>query len=228
MSMIVPAEKHVLLFTKYPTPGYAKTRMIPLLGAAGAAALSSEMTRHVLRTTREFSAKGRERVLTRVLYATNNATAEEVAEWLSVSSGEVLEPQSSGDLGDRLSAAFTRSFKEMNAEKVVVIGSDIPGITADIIRQAFSHLDEVDVVLGPCDDGGYYLLASKSPCVGVFADIPWSCANTLAVTRQRIEELGLTSCDLQVLKDVDEPTEFDVWEQVSGISESHYQRLSAD
>mmetsp|Transcript_9910 Transcript_9910/g.30292 ORF Transcript_9910/g.30292 Transcript_9910/m.30292 type:complete len:234 (-) Transcript_9910:1359-2060(-) len=226
--MVDSTEQHLLLFTKYPTPGYAKTRMIPLLGAAGAAALSSEMTQHVLKTMRSFSAGEPQGVLTRILYATSGASASEVSAWLKVEADEVLELQSNGDLGERLSAAFTRSFVEMNAKKVVVVGSDIPGIKVDTLRQAFRLLDDVDVVLGPCDDGGYYLLGSRSPCVGVFADIPWSCADTLKVTRQRIKELGLTSCDLNFLKDVDEPAEFDIWKEASGMSEQHYRRLSVD
>ena len=111
--------------------------------------------------------------------------------------------------------------------KVVVIGSDIPGITTQILSAAFKRLDEVDTVIGPCTDGGYYLLGLKEPHLDVLRDIPWSSPSTLSVTRERIAELKVASDDLKPLDDVDEPKDFTVWNKISGKCQSDYGGLDA-
>lgn len=106
--------------------------------------------------------------------------------------------------------------------KVLVVGSDIPGISEDIIQEAFQSLDEVDVVVGPSFDGGYYLMGMRQPTVQVFQNIPWSCDRTLEVTKHRMLEAGLSCKELGPLADVDEPADFEEWRKVSGRNKDYY------
>ena len=100
-------------------------------------------------------------------------------------------PQGRGDLGDRLSRishqVFLREYR-----KVIILASDTPHLPRDVIRSAIARLDEIDVVLGPCDDGGYYLIGLRFRAPTLFAGIPWSTAQVLDRTIQRAQEAGMT------------------------------------
>lgn len=106
-----------------------------------------------------------------------------------------------------------------------MVGSDIPRIDVKILEEAFHALDRYDVVIGPSEDGGYYLLGTTALHVDLFENIPWSSPTTLQVTKERIDALHLTSVELKSLKDIDEPSDFSEWEQVSGKTILHYASL---
>lgn len=110
--------------------------------------------------------------------------------------------QSSGDLGERMEQAFRDAF-EAGANKVVIIGSDCPGLTGVILQMAFDKLDETDFVLGPTLDGGYYLLGMKELEGMVFHGIEWSTGTVLVRTLQKIQAAGKSCALLPVLSDVD-------------------------
>ena len=120
--------------------------------------------------------------------------------------------QHSGDLGERMEAAFQLAF-EAGAEKVVIIGSDCPELTGEILQQAFDGLDSFDFVLGPVPDGGYYLLGMKTLESSVFHNIEWSTETVLEKTLERIAAAGKSYMLLPMLLDVD--TEED-WRAVKG------------
>src|SRR3972149_1288660 len=96
--------------------------------------------------------------------------------------GMRLVPQGAGDLGARMEAAFSRSFRR-GARRVALIGTDTPGLTREIVIAALDALDDVDVVLGPAEDGGYYLLALRRPHPELFAGVVWSTATVPEGTR---------------------------------------------
>jgi glycosyltransferase A (GT-A) superfamily protein (DUF2064 family) len=87
----------------------------------------------------------------------------------------------------------------------MVIGTDCPALTADHLRGAASALADHDVVLVPAEDGGYVLIGMRAPQPGLFSDMVWGTETVLAETRARIARLGLTSCELETLWDVDRP-----------------------
>ena len=124
----------------------------------------------------------------------------EIRPWLRP--GWRAKAQCEGDLGARLCAAFASEF-ESAAERVVVIGADCPYVTADDIQMAWDRLRSCDVVLGPAEDGGYWLIGLRESRPELFEGIPWSSERVLAETLARAKALGLTTHLLRTLSDVD-------------------------
>lgn len=110
--------------------------------------------------------------------------------------------QKGADLGERMLNAFQDSF-ENGAEKMVIIGSDCPEITTELIDSAFENLDRYDVVLGPAKDGGYYLLGMKCPLPMLFRNKEWGTDTVFADTVLDLIDMGLTHFRLKELSDLD-------------------------
>jgi uncharacterized protein len=110
--------------------------------------------------------------------------------------------QESGDLGKRMLAAFGKAFAT-GAKAAVIIGSDCPDLDGDLLRKAFQALKRSDFVLGPTEDGGYYLLGMKAPEPLLFEDMPWSTDRVASITLERIGALGKTCFLLPRLSDID-------------------------
>ena len=110
--------------------------------------------------------------------------------------------QSTGDLGERMEQAFRVAFGA-GAKKVVIIGSDCPELTGEMLQAAFDKLDGADFVLGPVPDGGYYLLGMKELEPAVFQGIEWSTATVRARTLEKIAAAGKSCALLPLLSDVD-------------------------
>ncbi len=112
--------------------------------------------------------------------------------------------QSGGDLGRRMheaiNEALTRGYRQ-----AALVGVDIPGLDADVVLNAFSLLEENDVVFGPASDGGYYLVGLKSPAPGLFEGVRWSSENTLKDSLERARSLGLAASLARTLSDLDTP-----------------------
>src|SRR5690606_14179597 len=108
------------------------------------------------------------------------------------------------DLGRRMNRAFRAAFRE-GCTRVIIVGSDCPGLSAGHIAEAFALLDACDVVLGPARDGGYYLIALSRPAPSIFGGIEWGTENVLAQQIHRIQSAGLTCKTLETLDDIDRP-----------------------
>ena len=145
-------EERLLVFTRYPEPGKTKTRMIPALGATGAAQLQQQMTEHTLR-----QAKQLKNISVAVYFAGGNQQL--MIDWLG--DNFVFCEQAQGDLGTKMSAAFATAFAA-GMERVTIIGIDCPELNSDLLTEAFNKLKNFDLVLGPADDGGYYLIGLSS------------------------------------------------------------------
>ncbi len=195
----------LIVFTRYPEPGTTKTRLIAALGPEGAAAVQREMAEHVAaRASRLFLG---EPLSTETRFA--GGSEDRMKEWLG---GDFrYRPQGEGDLGERLLRAVSDAFAE-GARRVVVIGTDCPGVTVDILADAFRALHHADVTLGPAIDGGYYLIGVRSLNAALFQDMPWSTAQLLRTTLDRARSEGLTVRLLEPLSDVDRPEDLAVWE----------------
>ncbi|MGM0454764.1 MAG: TIGR04283 family arsenosugar biosynthesis glycosyltransferase [Cyanobacteriota bacterium] len=199
-----------IVLTRYPQAGRTKTRLIPALGPRGAAWLQEKMTRHTVDHLRDWREKSGGWVQVRSV----GASPGRVQRWL----GEDLpvKPQGSGDLGDRLVRAFCEGFAE-GMERLALVGIDCPNLDAAVLDEAMRGLDEADVVLGPANDGGYYLMALKPTPVevleGLCSGVDWGSDRVLSQTLAQIESLGLTVHLLRPLSDVDCPEELRVWDQ---------------
>ncbi len=195
------------IFTRYPEPGTTKTRLIPALGAEGAARLQCDLTRHALAQAREFRRTAA--VTVEVRY--DGGDAERMAECFG--NDMAYRPQGAGDLGCRMERAFAEAFHD-GAARVVVVGADCPGITPRVLRDAFERLATADVVLGPATDGGYYLVGLRRPVRELFHGIAWGGEQVLQSTLDRAAELSQVVSLLEPLSDVDRPEDLHVWRRV--------------
>lgn len=188
----------VIVMAKAPVAGQAKTRLIPALGAEGAARLA-------LRLLDAKMAQARAAGLGEVeLCCAPDAThAAFIAQ--RERGGVALSAQGEGDLGARMHRACLRGLAQ--APQVIVIGTDVPALDAAYLQTAEAALSDHDAVLGPAADGGYVLIGLRRPALRLFEQMPWSTAQVLAITRERIAECGLRHTELATLFDVDEPAD---------------------
>ncbi len=199
----------LLLFTRYPRPGQTKTRLVPTLGADGAAFLQRRMTVQVLATARQFSAlPGR-----RLEICSTGANFRSMGLWL----GFDLKyfDQGEGDLGQRMLRAVSNSFTR-GAASVIVIGSDCPALPAGYLDKAAKALASgTDLVLGPAHDGGYYLIGLSQVATALFENIPWGTEKVLAATLKVTGQLDWRVLQLPPLNDIDRPQDLIFWRQVA-------------
>jgi rSAM/selenodomain-associated transferase 1 len=186
----------LIIFVKGPEPGAVKTRLVPLLGARGAAELYRLLAEAELRATAPVADDYQ-----RLVFFTPETARDRVAQWLP---GEVLVPQAAGDLGARMSSAFAEAFAR-GAERVALVGSDVPWVTRELVVEALEALDTHDLAIGPALDGGYYLLALPRPQPELFEGIAWSSAGVLEATVCRAATLRLSVHHLAPLPDIDTP-----------------------
>lgn len=195
-------DRRLILFGRYPVPGQTKTRLIPLLGALGAAELQRELTESALST---LVGTG----LSPVDFAFAGGTKRQVRSWLADDKISFY-PQSGGDLGARMQSALEAALTR-GARQAVLVGTDVPGMTAGHIARAFDALADHDLVLGPCEDGGYWLIGCRRR-VAVFADIDWGTDQVLDQTVASAERLGLSVLLLSPLNDMDTPADLRAWQ----------------
>lgn len=183
----------VVILAREPEPGHAKTRLIPALGAEGAAQLHARLVR---RTVLMAKAAGVGPVELRVTSDTDHP-------WLAALARELalpLVPQGPGDLGARMLRAM-----EARAP-ALLIGTDCPVLEPRHLREASEALAHgSDVVLGPAEDGGYTLIGMARAEASLFRDMPWGTDAVLGETRARLIAAGLSCTALETLWDVDRP-----------------------
>lgn len=197
----------VLVFARYPTPGQAKTRLIPALGPAGAAQVYRQFAEGTIAQLRALQ----QRCPVDVALWYSGATAATMADWLGPDL--IYCPQPEGDLGHRLTVAMHWAF-EQGYGTVLMMGTDCPDLDATIVHQGLAALAQgADLVLGPANDGGYYLLGLTSPQPALFENITWSTAAVLAQTVAQAERLHLSPTYLPTLIDIDTPEDLAQWRQ---------------
>ena len=187
----------VIVFARPPLPGRAKTRLIPALGAAGAARLQARLISRALGTAQRARIG---RVELHGASAKGSARLRALARRHAVA----LEAQADGDLGRRMALAIERGLRR--ARRVVLIGSDCPVLRASDLRRAASRLaGGCDAVFAPAEDGGYALVAMRRASRRVFASIGWGGEPVMRETRERLAELGWRWVELPRVWDVDRP-----------------------
>lgn len=177
------AEAAIALFAKAPRPGLVKTRLVPPLTGEEAARIAraalEDTARHVVPAV---DARW-------TLYL--DGAADDTLRVLAEECGLTIAPQRGADLGERLAAAF-EDMRGQGRERVLAIGSDSPTLDPGRVRDAIEALSASDVVLGPAEDGGYYLVGMKGRHEAIFEGIPWSTDAVAARTLERAGALGLT------------------------------------
>ncbi|MEP0771181.1 TIGR04282 family arsenosugar biosynthesis glycosyltransferase [Trichocoleus sp. ST-U1] len=188
----------LIVFTRYPEPGKAKTRLIPVLGEDGASNLHRQMTEHTLSQVRELQSDR----ATRVEVYFTGGDQQLMEDWLGADI--IYQPQGEGDLGQRMKSAFQTAFAA-GMEGVAIVGTDCPGLDAKIMAQAFEQLNGHDLVLGPAIDGGYYLIGLRRIIPELFEEINWGTSEVREKTVAIAISLGLAVAYLPPLFDVDRP-----------------------
>jgi rSAM/selenodomain-associated transferase 1 len=183
------------LLAKYPEAGKVKTRLAQEVGARNAASIYKAIAERVFIETSPDGGSGFERT---VFYA----PSEDGSRFESWMPGETLHAQRGGDIGEIMSNALKDLF-EAGAIRAVITGADIPGLNREIIKEAFLRLDDADVVIGPAEDGGYYLIGMKAEYPEIFRGISWSTGKVFDETLRIIEKMGLTYLTVRVLSDLD-------------------------
>jgi len=197
-----PPIERLIVFGRYPVPGRTKTRLIPALGPAGAADLQRRLTEKIVATAEAFAL--RRGVNVEVCF--EGGSEQKMWRWLGPVS---LSRQVPGDLGTRIYAAFLAAFQR-GCRRAVLIGTDIPELRADHLRQAFDALGENDLVIGPSRDGGYWLIGLNRP-VRLFHGIKWGTRAVLGQTLALANGQGLRVKELDYLTDIDTEKELREW-----------------
>ena len=182
----------LLIFTKNPEAGKVKTRLAATMGNDAALAIYHQLLLHTVSVTEYL-------LVEKFVFYSNFIEQEDV--WNSKRYHK--EVQQGADLGERMKNAFTSAFRK-GYDKIVIIGTDCPDLNAGIIMNAFVYLQSHDVVIGPAEDGGYYLLGMKQLYSDLFENLQWSTIAVFNDTLKICDELELTYQLLPVLNDIDE------------------------
>lgn len=183
----------IIVFARAPVPGEAKTRLIPVLGAEGAARLHARLVERTLATACAAGVGAVE------LCCAPDATHPFFAA-CAARFGVALTAQGAGDLGERMHRALAGGLP------AVLVGSDCPSITAEYLHEAARALVAgYDAVLGPAEDGGYALVGANRLNPGCFEHIPWGGPEVMATQRLRLRACGVRWAELTPLWDVDRP-----------------------
>jgi hypothetical protein len=189
----------LLVIAKRPSPGQTKTRLTPPLAPAQAA----ELYECFLRDTLDVA-----RAVPEVTRLINFAPREAAGYFAQLAPDFGCVPQAGVDLGERLDNALTHCLRA-GFTRAVIMDSDSPTLPAEYLRQAFTALDAADVVLGPCEDGGYYLIGLKRPAPRLTREVQMSTLNVLRDTLALAEQESLTVALLPTWYDVDTAQELE-------------------
>lgn len=187
------------IFAKAPVAGYAKTRLIPSLGAEGAAALQTHLFRHTVQTA-----------LASPLRPLSLWCAPDCEHTIFRSArldhGLTTHPQVGNDLGDRMYGAFEKLTLGYPA---LLMGTDCPILCVDhLVRCATALAGGSDAAFVPCEDGGYALIGLRKAAWRLFEDIPWGTSDVMRMTRDRFREQKMSIFETEPLWDIDTPADY--------------------
>jgi uncharacterized protein len=193
-----PNNVRVVAFARFPVAGICKTRLIPAVGAQGAATIHTKLVEICVAAMRGSGLS--------IELWTTGAEASAFREWLG---GDIaFIDQGEGDLGDRLARAAA-------PYPVIFIGSDAPDLDADRLIAAATALASAPAVIGPAEDGGYYLIGLNAPAPWLFTDMDWGTETVFEETMRRFAAHRITPVVLEPLADVDRPEDLARWPELT-------------
>ncbi|MGD1701600.1 TIGR04282 family arsenosugar biosynthesis glycosyltransferase [Dapis sp. BLCC M229] len=194
--------QQLIIFTRYPEPGKTKTRLIPALGAEGAANLQFQMTETTIKKANKLA--NMMSLSIEIRFA--GGDLQLMKNWLG--SDLKYQEQGTGDLGERITRAFESAF-DREMKSVVIIGTDCLSLTPEIMLQAFAKLTQSDLIIGPAIDGGYYLIGLKKIIPELFQEINWGTSEVLSKTVAIAQNINLAIDYLPELSDIDRPEDLE-------------------
>jgi rSAM/selenodomain-associated transferase 1 len=190
-----PQRSALLVFAKAPIPGNVKTRLVPLLGKEKAAQLQAAMITNIVTVAARY-----QQCQIQLWCAPD--TFHPLFVQLQNDYPISLHVQQGDDLGLRMHQAIVHALRD--ADTAVVVGTDCPGITVELLGQAFQALNrDNDAVIAPAEDGGYVLLGLKKAAFEIFSEIDWGTDKVYGQTIKRFRQLNLTWESLHTQRDVD-------------------------
>ena len=211
--------RRLILFARFPVTGKVKTRLIPSLGAEGAAALHRRLVLRTLRTAQALCQS--QNVELEIRFAGDDANP--MQHWLGDS--WLCRPQCEGDLGQRMADAFADSFRE-GSPATVIIGSDCPSLTPETLAAAFESLKTNSVVFGPATYGGYCLVGLTRLVPEIFHGVAWGTETVLAQSLEILARLGSKPTLFQPLDDLDRPKDAAAWKRLVEVDDTDLSRVS--
>ena len=192
----------VIVMAKAPVPGYAKTRLIPALGADGAARLADRLLHRAVGAALQAQLGP---VDLCCAPDRHHALLQPFRQQPGQQPGLTLSDQGEGDLGERMSRAFDRWWPL--ADRILMTGTDAPAVDAGVLERAAKSLNDVDAVFVPVADGGYALIGLRRRAPTLFRGVAWSTAEVMSTTRRHLSAAGLSHAELDTLHDIDEPAD---------------------
>lgn len=186
------ASPRLSIFARLPVPGKVKTRLIPALGEEGAARLYARMLARTVEVAKESGLEFELRVTGGEVAAFHDLFGDDVA----------VVDQGEGDLGARMARVEAPA---------LLIGSDCPGVTVPLLQAASGALEDRRVVLGPANDGGYYLIGFREPVSFLFEEMEWSTPRVFPETLARLATHGIGPAILPELADIDTAEDLAQW-----------------
>lgn len=196
-------KKAVILFIKYPEKGKVKTRLASTTNNKFAVNIYRSIAENIFCELDNLD----EDIDVFVFYSAIE-NFEKITSWVGKPFN--YKVQAGSDLGEKMSNAFEDVFS-LNYSSSVIIGSDVPDITSDVIMDAFNNLENHDVVISPSDDGGYSLLGINNIHKELFRNISWSSKHVLVETLEIIKNGKLKFSLLESLNDIDTEEELKIW-----------------
>lgn len=181
------------IFVKHPIAGQTKTRLAAGIGHPKAL----EAYRRLLQQMKDIALSLPTSIEVEIWYG-NQVPQSDL--WSESPFPRYL--QSGKDLGERMRRSIQAAM-ERGAAQVILVGSDVPYVSAEILLEAFETLSEAEIVLGPSEDGGYYLVGMTRLHPEIFQGMTWSVEDVLDVTKQRLAETGTSWKEVETLHDLD-------------------------
>ena len=187
------ASDALIVLTRVPRPGVGKSRLAALLGVERTFRVASAFAEDTLRLAA--SGSGWRQL---VAYTPNDAEEEAAA----LADGIEIVPQAAGDLGVRIASALDVALRD--SSRAVLIGSDTPDLPPEVIERAFAALNDADAVIGPAEDGGFYLVGVRATHLDMFTGVEWSTETVFERTESNLRRLGWRVAVLDAWEDVDD------------------------
>ncbi|MCK5429835.1 MAG: TIGR04282 family arsenosugar biosynthesis glycosyltransferase [Anaerolineales bacterium] len=193
----------LIIFVRFPHLGRVKSRLAISLGVETATGFYRRCVEHILGESSKVLGE-----VQRYVFYSDRSDESEIGKWL----GQRFHclPQVAGGLGKRIEHAFRSVFKE-GTQKAVILASDVPDLSARIIDDAIKALDRYDIVIGPCYDGGYYLLGMKKLHRELLGGVSWSTEHVYQQTLYNINRSKLSVYCLPFLADIDTERDLRNW-----------------
>ena len=198
-------ENVLIIFLKYPESGKVKTRLAKDIGDEKACSIYKLLAENVIKNVILKNPK----TYNVHFFFTPANKKNEIKDWLqpilanNQGIGTKYSHQEGNTLGERMSNAFKQTLQGEGCKSCIIIGTDCPEIDATLIENAFDILKEKDIVIGPCKDGGYYLLGMSRFVPDLFSDIDWSTDRVFDQTIEKIQKNNLSCGILKTLADID-------------------------